>query len=112
MGRQCVGVGYIQYAPVHTHCVCVHSFLHTCYVWVRAGTESSSCHRGHFHVTGLGAGSLAEQRSVCHRLDPSVGRQPCLHTPASPLIFIELTSLTELLEHLKPREEEEKEAVT
>lgn len=22
MGRQCVGVGYIQYAPAHTHCVC------------------------------------------------------------------------------------------
>lgn len=51
-------------------------------------------------------GRAARQLSVFHRLDPSVGRQPCLHTPASLLIFIELTSLTELLEYLKRREKE------
>lgn len=75
---------------------CMWAFLH------REPLRAFPC-----HSFGSGVpGTAARQLSAFHRLEPSVGWQSCSHTPASALIFIELTSLTDLLEHLKLRTEE------
>ena len=102
----CVCMCTLFCIPVMCVCVCVCVCVRACLHRERLlPLRAFPC-----HWVGSGVpGTAAQHLFVFHRLDPSVVWQPCLHTPASLLIFIELTSLTDLLEHLKLRKEEEKQ---